>query len=83
MFHGCAWAAYLDQAREQQGPPDCVATRQRAYAYYEAALAEKNRRKSRPEPAGHWPAAAATTGVKATDQMTGSSPPPKSTAGSS
>jgi hypothetical protein len=49
VWHGCAWAAYLDQAREQQGSPDSVATRQRAYAYYEQALAEKNRRKSRPE----------------------------------
>jgi hypothetical protein len=56
LFHASAWAAYLDQAREQQGSPDCVATRQRAYAYYEAALAEKNRRKSRPEPVDGEPA---------------------------
>ena len=47
LFHGCAWAAYLDQAAEQQGPPDIEATRQRAYRYYEDALAEKTRRKSR------------------------------------
>ena len=46
LFHGCALAAYLDQATEQQGRPDSVATRQRAYAYYEKALAEKNRRKT-------------------------------------
>ena len=46
LFHGCAWAAFLDQAAEQQGPPDSLATRQRAYRYYEDALAEKNRRKS-------------------------------------
>jgi predicted SprT family Zn-dependent metalloprotease len=46
LFHGCALAAYVDQAIEQQGRPDSVATRQRAYDYYEAALAEKNRRKS-------------------------------------
>lgn len=44
LFHGCAWAAYLDEAAEQQGWPDSVATRQRAYRYYEVALAEKNRR---------------------------------------
>ncbi len=54
LFHGCALAAWLDQAaQEQSRPPESVATRQRAYAYYEAALAEKNRRKSRqPEPGG-------------------------------
>ena len=46
LFHGCALAAYLDQAAEQQGWPESVATRQRAYRYYEDALAEKNRRKS-------------------------------------
>ena len=46
LFHGCALAAYLDQAAEQQGRPDSVATRQRAYDYYEKALAEKNRQKS-------------------------------------
>ncbi len=45
LFHGCALAAYVDQAVQQQGPPDSVATRQRAYTYYENALAEKNRRK--------------------------------------
>jgi hypothetical protein len=46
LFHGCALAAYLDQARHQQGWPDSEATRRRAYDYYEAALAEKHRRKS-------------------------------------
>jgi hypothetical protein len=46
LFHGCALSAYLDQAHEQQGRPDSVATRQRAYRYYEDALAEKNRRKA-------------------------------------
>ena len=49
LFHGCALAAYVDQAIAEQGRPDSEATRQRAYAYYEDALAEKNRRKS----AGH------------------------------
>jgi hypothetical protein len=46
LFHGCALAAYVDQAVEQRGRPDSEATRQRAYRYYEDALAEKNRRKS-------------------------------------
>jgi hypothetical protein len=46
LFHGCALAAYVDQAALQQGRPDSVATRQRAYDYYENALAEKNRRKT-------------------------------------
>jgi hypothetical protein len=52
LFHGCALAAYVDQAIEQQGRPDSQATRQRAYDYYEKALAEKNRQKSRSEEAG-------------------------------
>jgi hypothetical protein len=46
LFHGCALAAFIDQAAEQQGWPDSEATRQRAYAYYEDALAEKDRRES-------------------------------------
>src|ERR1700681_2011545 len=44
VFHGCAWAAYLDQAHTEQGPPGAEATRQRAFRYYEEALAEKNGR---------------------------------------
>ena len=53
LFHGCALAAFLDEAAERQGWPDSVAVRQRAYRYYEDALAEKHRRKSAaimPEP---------------------------------
>ncbi len=46
IFHGCALAAFLDQAKAEQGWPSSEATRVRAYAYYEQALAEKNRRKS-------------------------------------
>ena len=42
LFHGCAFAAFIDQAIEQGGPPDEEATRKRAYRYYEEALAEKN-----------------------------------------
>ena len=49
LFHGCALAAYLDQAAAEQGWPDSEATRRRAYRHYEDALAEKNRQKSRPE----------------------------------
>jgi hypothetical protein len=33
LFHGCAWAAYLDQAAEQRGWPDSAATKRRAYRY--------------------------------------------------
>jgi hypothetical protein len=47
LFHGCALAAYLDQAAEEQSwPPSSEGTKQRAFRYYEDALAEKNRRKS-------------------------------------
>jgi hypothetical protein len=46
LFHGCAFAAYVEQAREEQGWPDSEATRERAYHYYEHALAEKNLQKS-------------------------------------
>jgi hypothetical protein len=48
LFHGCALRAYLEvMAETGQWPPDSEATRQRAYRYYEQALAEKNRRKTR------------------------------------
>ena len=42
LFHGCALAAFVDQAIAERGPPDCEATRCRAYRYYEEALAAKN-----------------------------------------
>lgn len=45
LFHAAAWAAYLDQAAEQQGWPDSEATKRRAYRYYEEDLAAKNARK--------------------------------------
>jgi hypothetical protein len=41
LFHGCALAAYLDQAAEQRGWPDREPTRRRAYVYYEAELAAR------------------------------------------
>ena len=44
LFHGCAFAAFIDQAREEGGLPDREATRRRAFAYYEQALAVKNHR---------------------------------------
>jgi hypothetical protein len=45
LFHGCALAAFLEQAEAQQGWPDPEATRRRAYQLYEEALAENNRLK--------------------------------------
>ena len=49
LFHAAAWAAYLDEAASGQGWPDSEATRQRAFQYYEDALAEKNRKAADPE----------------------------------
>jgi hypothetical protein len=46
LFHGCALAAYLDQATEQRGWPDSEATKRRANDYYERALREKNAAKA-------------------------------------
>jgi hypothetical protein len=43
LFHGCALAAFLEQAEAEQGWPESEATKQRAYRYYEDALAAKNR----------------------------------------
>ncbi|MGE3777852.1 MAG: hypothetical protein AB7F89_11745 [Pirellulaceae bacterium] len=42
LFHGAAFAAYLDEAALAKGPPCPQKTRQRAYRYYEEWLAEKN-----------------------------------------
>jgi hypothetical protein len=43
LFHGCAWAAYLEVWHQtRQFPPDSEATRRLAYRYYEEALAAKN-----------------------------------------
>ena len=52
IFHGCAFAAFVEQAIAQGGPPDREATRLLAYRYYEEALAEKNacRASARDEP---------------------------------
>jgi hypothetical protein len=42
LFHGCALAAFVDQAEAEQGWPSSEATRVRAFRYYEEALAAKN-----------------------------------------
>ncbi|QOJ14147.1 MAG: hypothetical protein HRU75_05660 [Planctomycetia bacterium] len=44
LFHGCALAAYVEQALAQRGWPDPESTRVRAYQYYEEALAARNSR---------------------------------------
>ena len=46
LFHGCALAAFLEQAVAEQGWPNPEATRRRAYRLYEDALAEKNNAKT-------------------------------------
>ncbi len=45
LFHACALLAFLEQAADCQGWPDEEATRRRAFALYEQALAEKNGRR--------------------------------------
>jgi hypothetical protein len=47
-FHGAAWQAYLEVAREAGGWPDQEDTRRRAFDLYEEALAAKNA--ARPAP---------------------------------
>ena len=49
LFHGCALAAFVDQAVIDQGPPDPESTRRRAYDYYEEALRAKNARRALPD----------------------------------
>ena len=46
LFLGSAFAAFIDQAAIEGGPPDMEATRLRAYRYYEEALGERGRHKS-------------------------------------
>lgn len=46
LFHGCAFAAWLERAAIEGGPPDGEATRRLAFRYYEEELAARNRRKS-------------------------------------
>ena len=47
VFHGSAWAAYIDQAIAEQGWPDEEQTRLRAYRYYEEELARRQGRPTR------------------------------------
>ena len=42
LFHGCAFAAYIELAFACGGVPDQEATRLLAYRYYEEALREKS-----------------------------------------
>ena len=50
LFHGCAFAAFVEEAAEAGGSPCMEKTRQRAYRYFEEALAEKQgRSKALPE----------------------------------
>jgi len=46
IFHGCAFAAYVELAMLTKEPPDSKATRILAYRYYEEALATKNRQRA-------------------------------------
>jgi hypothetical protein len=42
LFHFCAFEAFVTQATAEGKWPDADSTRNRAYSYYEAALAIKN-----------------------------------------
>lgn len=41
LFHGCAFAAFVEQAMAEGGWPGPDATRNRAYRHYEQALADR------------------------------------------
>jgi len=45
LFHGCAFAAFIEQAHLQQGEPCLELTRRLAYKLYEDALASRNQQK--------------------------------------
>jgi hypothetical protein len=49
LFQSCALHAYLEVAALERAWPSSEATRIRAYAYYEAGLAEKNAAKCLPD----------------------------------
>lgn len=42
LFHGCAFAAFVEEAALAQGIPCPEKTRIRAYRYYEEELANRN-----------------------------------------
>ncbi len=43
LFHGCAFAAFVEQAALTGGSPCPEATRRLAYRYYEEALSARQR----------------------------------------
>lgn len=45
LFHGCAFAAFVEQAALTGGSPCPEATRRLAFRYYEEALAERRTRR--------------------------------------
>jgi hypothetical protein len=42
LFHGCAFAAFMEQAVLTRGHPCPEVTRRRAYQFYEEELAARN-----------------------------------------
>jgi hypothetical protein len=42
LFHGCAWAAYVELAAATGGPPPAEEIRRLAYRMYEEEVARKN-----------------------------------------
>jgi hypothetical protein len=50
LFHGCAFAAFVEQAIAQGGPPDMEATKRRAFHLYEEALASKTAQRDEGRP---------------------------------
>jgi hypothetical protein len=47
LFHGCALAAFVEQACRAGGWPESETVRQRAYDLYEQSLSERSRRPDR------------------------------------
>ena len=47
LFHGCAFAAYIEEAAKAGRVPCPELTRRRAFQYFEAALADKQGRRNR------------------------------------
>lgn len=45
LFHGCAFAAFVELAALSGGNPCSEATRRLAYRYYEEALTERHTRR--------------------------------------
>lgn len=45
VFHGCAFAAFVEEARRRQAWPESEQVRVRAFDYYEQTVAAKNARR--------------------------------------